>query len=72
MRSERKVEIKTPIQTLIDIGFSLKKPGLADVSGPRVPYLQRHGFTEGESGSTKSMEISEDIQVLILAGAPAR
>jgi hypothetical protein len=72
MHSECKVEIKTPIQTLIDIGFHLKKPGVTDVPGPRVPYLQRHGFTEGESGCTKSMEISEDIQVLIQAGAPAR
>jgi len=39
MRSECKVEIKIPIQTLIDIGFHLKKPGRYRRSGAKPAAL---------------------------------
>ena len=70
--NECKTEIKTPIQTLIDVGFSSEEARpIQTFRGEGCRTCNGTGY-KGRVGLYEVMEISEDIQDLILAGAPAR
>jgi type IV pilus assembly protein PilB len=70
--SECKTEIKTPIQTLIDVGFSPEEARpIQTFRGEGCRTCNGTGY-KGRVGLYEVMEISEHIQDLILASAPAR
>ena len=70
--NECKTEIRTPIQTLIDVGFSPEEAGpIQTFRGEGCRTCNGTGY-KGRVGLYEVMEISEDIQDLILAAAPAR
>ncbi len=70
--SECKAELKTPIQTLINVGFSPEEAkSIQSFKGEGCPRCNGTGY-KGRLGLYEVMEISEDIQELILVGASAR
>lgn len=70
--SECKTELKTPIQTLINAGFSPDEAkGIQTFKGEGCARCNGTGY-KGRVGLYEVMEISEDIQELILVGASAR
>ena len=70
--NECKTEIKTPIQTLIDVGFSPEEAGpIQTFRGEGCRTCNGTGY-KGRVGLYEVMEISEHIQDLILASAPGR
>jgi type IV pilus assembly protein PilB len=69
---ECKKEIKTPIQTLINAGFSPEEAkSLQTFKGDGCKLCNSTGY-KGRVGLYEVMEISDDIQELILVGASAR
>ncbi len=69
---ECKTELKTPIQTLINAGFAPEEAkGIQTFKGEGCPRCNGTGY-KGRVGLDEVMEISEDIQELILVGASAR
>ena len=69
---ECKGELKTPIQTLINAGFSPEEAkSIQSFKGEGCPRCNGTGY-KGRVGLYEVMEISEDIQELILVGASAR
>jgi type IV pilus assembly protein PilB len=69
---ECKTEIKTSIQTLVDVGFSPEEAGpIQTFRGEGCRTCNGTGY-KGRIGLYEVMEISESIHDLILAGAPAR
>jgi type IV pilus assembly protein PilB len=67
-----KVEAKTPIQTLIDFGFPPEDAkNMQTFKGEGCKTCNATGY-KGRVGLYEVMEISEDIQELILVGASAR
>jgi type IV pilus assembly protein PilB len=67
-----KAEAKTPIQTLIDFGFpSEDAKNLQTFKGEGCRTCSNTGY-KGRVGLYEVMEVSEDIQELILVGASAR
>jgi type IV pilus assembly protein PilB len=70
--SECKTELKTPIQTLINAGFSPEDAkSVPTFKGEGCSRCNGTGY-KGRVGLYEVMEISEDIQELILVGASAR
>ena len=70
--NECKSEIKTPIQTLIDIGFSPDEAKEAQTyKGEGCRNCNGTGY-KGRLGLYEVIEVSEEIQELILVGASAR
>jgi type IV pilus assembly protein PilB len=70
--SECKTEIRTPIQTLVDIGFSPEEARpIRTFRGEGCRTCNGTGY-KGRVGLYEVMEISENIQDLILAAVPAR
>jgi type IV pilus assembly protein PilB len=64
--------LKTPIQTLINAGFTPEESkGIQAFKGEGCPRCNGTGY-KGRVGLYEVMEISEDIQELILVGASAR
>jgi type IV pilus assembly protein PilB len=69
---ECKAETKTPIQTLISAGFTPEEAkSIQTFKGEGCPRCNGTGY-KGRVGLYEVMEISEDIQELILVGASAR
>jgi type IV pilus assembly protein PilB len=69
---ECKTETKTPIQTLINAGFTPEEAKSIQTSkGEGCPRCNGTGY-KGRVGLYEVMEITEDIQELILVGASAR
>jgi type IV pilus assembly protein PilB len=69
---ECKKELKAPIQALINAGFSTEEArGLQTYKGEGCRNCNGTGY-RGRIGLYEVMEISEDIQELILVGASAR
>ncbi len=69
---ECKGEFKTPIQTLVNAGFSQEEvKSLQTFKGEGCKTCNGTGY-KGRIGLYEVMEISEDIQELILVGASAR
>ncbi len=69
---ECKTELKTPIQTLINAGFSSEEAkSIQTFKGEGCSRCNGTGY-KGRLGLYEVMEISEDIQELILVGASAR
>jgi type IV pilus assembly protein PilB len=69
---ECKLEIKTPLQTLINAGFSQEEAkSIQTFKGEGCKTCNGTGY-KGRIGMYEVMEISEDIQELILVGASAR
>jgi type IV pilus assembly protein PilB len=69
---ECKTEIKTPIQALINAGFSQEEAkSIQCFKGEGCKNCSGTGY-KGRIGLYEVMEISEDIQELILVGASAR
>ncbi len=69
---ECKDEIKTPIQALINAGFSPDEAkGIQTLKGQGCKICNNTGY-KGRVGLYEVMEITEDIQELILVGASAR
>ncbi len=69
---ECKKEVKTPIQTLINAGFTPEDAKtLQTLKGDGCKLCNGTGY-KGRVGLYEVMEISEDIQELILVGASAR
>jgi type IV pilus assembly protein PilB len=67
-----KVETKTPLQTLINIGFSNEEAkNVPTFKGEGCKTCNGTGY-KGRVGLYEVMEISEEIQELILVGASAR
>ena len=70
--AECKAEIKTPIQALINAGFSQEEAkSLQCFKGEGCKTCNGTGY-KGRVGLYEAMDISEDIQELILVGASAR
>jgi type IV pilus assembly protein PilB len=70
--SECKVEIKTPLQALTKAGFSQEEAKkIQTFKGEGCKTCNGTGY-KGRIGMYEVMEISEDIQELILVGASAR
>ncbi len=70
--NECKTEIKTPIQTLIDIGFSPDEAKEAQTyKGEGCRNCNGTGY-KGRLGLYEVIDVSEEIQELILVGASAR
>jgi type IV pilus assembly protein PilB len=70
--SECKAEVKTPIHTLIDVGFSPEEARLLQsFRGEGCRTCNGTGY-KGRVGLYEVMEISEAIHDFILARAPAR
>jgi type IV pilus assembly protein PilB len=70
--SECKTEVKTPIQTMINIGFSQEDAkNLPTFKGEGCKTCNGTGY-KGRIGLYEVMEVSEEIQELILVGASAR
>jgi type IV pilus assembly protein PilB len=69
---ECKTEMKTPIQALINAGFSQEEAkSIQCFKGEGCKNCSGTGY-KGRIGLYEVMEISEDIQELILVGASAR
>ncbi len=69
---ECKAEAKTPIQTLINAGFSPEEAkNILTFKGAGCPKCNGTGY-KGRVGLYEVMEVSEDIQELVLVGASAR
>jgi type IV pilus assembly protein PilB len=69
---ECKEEIKTPVQALVDIGFSKEDAGgIRAYRGRGCRTCNLTGY-KGRIGLYEVMDISEEIQELILVGASAR
>jgi type IV pilus assembly protein PilB len=69
---ECKVEVKTPLQALIDFGFAAEDAkSVQTFKGEGCRTCSGTGY-KGRLGLYEVMEISEDIQELILVGASAR
>ncbi len=69
---ECKAEVKTPIQTLVNAGFAPEEAkSIQTFKGEGCPRCNGTGY-KGRLGLYEVMEISEDIQELILVGASAR
>jgi type IV pilus assembly protein PilB len=65
-------EIKTPLQTLINVGFSPEDAkSVQTFKGEGCKTCNNTGY-KGRVGLYEVMEVSEDIQELILVGASAR
>ena len=70
--SECKTEVKTPIQTMINIGFSQEDAkNIPTFKGEGCKTCNGTGY-KGRIGLYEVMEVSEEIQELILVGASAR
>jgi type IV pilus assembly protein PilB len=70
--SECKTEVKTPIQTMINIGFSQEDAkNVPTFKGEGCKTCNGTGY-KGRIGLYEVMEVSEEIQELILVGASAR
>jgi type IV pilus assembly protein PilB len=70
--NECKNELKTPLQTLIDIGFSPEEAkNIQTFKGDGCKNCNSTGY-KGRIGLYEVMEVSEAIQELILVGASAR
>ncbi|HYK87354.1 MAG TPA: type IV-A pilus assembly ATPase PilB [Acidobacteriota bacterium] len=70
--AECKTEVKTPIQTLVNAGFSQEEAkGIQCYKGEGCRTCNNTGY-KGRVGLYEVMDISEDIQELILVGASAR
>jgi type IV pilus assembly protein PilB len=70
--NECKTEIKTPLQTLIDIGFSPEEAkNIQTFKGEGCKTCNGTGY-KGRIGLYEVMEVSDAIQELILVGATAR
>jgi len=70
--NECKNELKTPLQTLIDIGFSPEEAKNIQIfKGDGCKNCNSTGY-KGRIGLYEVMEVSEAIQELILVGASAR
>ncbi len=70
--SECKNEVKTPIQTMINIGFSQEDAkNIPTFKGEGCKTCNGTGY-KGRIGLYEVMEVSEEIQELILVGASAR
>jgi len=67
-----RTEVKTPIQTMINIGFSQEEAkNIATFRGEGCKTCNGTGY-KGRIGLYEVMEVSEEIQELILVGASAR
>jgi type IV pilus assembly protein PilB len=67
-----KVEVKTPLQTLINVGFSPEDAkSIQTFKGEGCKTCSGTGY-KGRVGLYEVMDISEEIQELILVGASAR
>jgi type IV pilus assembly protein PilB len=67
-----RTEIKTPLQTLINVGFSQEEAKhIQTFKGEGCKTCNNTGY-KGRVGLYEVMEVSEDIQELILVGASAR
>jgi type IV pilus assembly protein PilB len=70
--NECRTEIKTPIQTMINIGFSQEDAkNIQTFRGEGCKTCNGTGY-KGRIGLYEVMEVSEEIQELILVGASAR
>jgi type IV pilus assembly protein PilB len=70
--SDCKVEVKTPLQALINAGFSQDEAkSIQTFKGEGCKTCNGSGY-KGRIGMYEVMEIGEDIQELILVGASAR
>jgi type IV pilus assembly protein PilB len=70
--SECKIELKTPLQVLINAGFPQEEAkSIQTYKGEGCKTCNGTGY-KGRIGMYEVMEISEDIQELILVGASAR
>jgi type IV pilus assembly protein PilB len=70
--NECKKEIKTPLQTLINLGFSADEAkGIQTFKGDGCKNCNGTGY-KGRIGLYEAMEVSDAIQELILVGATAR
>jgi type IV pilus assembly protein PilB len=70
--SDCRAEVKTPLQTLIKAGFSQEDAkNIQTFKGEGCKTCNGTGY-KGRIGMYEVMEISEDIQELILVGASAR
>jgi type IV pilus assembly protein PilB len=69
---ECKTEVKTPLQTLINVGFTLEEAKNIQIfKGEGCKTCNGTGY-KGRLGLYEVMEVSEEIQELILVGASAR
>ncbi len=69
---ECKIEVKTPLQALVNAGFSQEEAkNIKTFKGDGCPKCNGSGY-KGRIGMYEVMEIGEDIQELILVGASAR
>ncbi len=69
---ECKEEVKTPLQAMIDVGFSKDEAlGIRTYKGRGCRFCNMTGY-KGRLGLYEVMDISEEIQELILVGASAR
>jgi type IV pilus assembly protein PilB len=67
-----KVEVKTPLQALVNAGFSQEEAkGVKTYKGDGCKTCNGSGY-KGRIGMYEVMDIGEDIQELILVGASAR
>jgi type IV pilus assembly protein PilB len=67
-----KAEVKTPLQTMINLGFSPEEAkSIATFKGEGCKTCNGTGY-KGRIGLYEVMEVSEEIQELILVGASAR
>jgi type IV pilus assembly protein PilB len=67
-----RAEVKTPLQTMINLGFSPEEAkSIATFKGEGCKTCNGTGY-KGRIGLYEVMEISEEIQELILVGASAR
>jgi type IV pilus assembly protein PilB len=67
-----KAEVKTPLQTMINLGFSAEEAkSIATFKGEGCKTCNGTGY-KGRIGLYEVMEVSEEIQELILVGASAR
>jgi type IV pilus assembly protein PilB len=70
--NECKAEVKTPIQTLVNIGFTPEEAkNILTYAGQGCRTCNNTGY-KGRIGLYEVMDISDDIQELILVGASAR
>jgi type IV pilus assembly protein PilB len=70
--SECRSEVKTPIQTLINVGFSPEEAkNIQTFKGEGCKTCNNTGY-KGRVGLYEVMEVTEDLQELILVGASAR
>jgi type IV pilus assembly protein PilB len=69
---ECKMEVKTPLQTLVNIGFTPEEAKSIQIyRGEGCKVCNGTGF-KGRIGLYEVMDVSEEIQELILVGASAR